>query len=246
MKIRVGCLAAIIGLAALLFALPALGQSNGSTFTVTFSSTDNSIIVGDGYADPYNGTVSYNGSIVNSNGLIICDDYSHNITNGQTWSATGMQASTLTDSNVGNTRFGSAINLIGYAEVASLVTQMLGTTNKQQQADLSAAIWWITTGGTKSGTGTYSFNGITLNTNAASLLTAVLNTGSTALLAALAKDTNLWILTPADGSSASPQEMWMSVPEGGAALLYLLLAGGCCFGAITFSARKGCATQKLA
>jgi hypothetical protein len=245
MKIRVGSLAAIMGLAALWFALPAFGQSDGSTFNVTFSTTNNSIVVGDGYADPYSGTVSYNGSIVNSNGLIICDDYSHNIYNGENWSATGMQASTLTVGNVGNTRFGgTTTGLIMYAEVASLVTQMLGTTNNQQQADLSAAIWWITSAGAKNGS-TYSFNGVTLDANATVLLNAVLNTTPAALLAALAKDTNLWILTPTDGSSTSPQEMWMSVPEGGTALLYLLLAGVCCFGAITFNARKGVGKHRL-
>lgn len=238
MRIRFGGLAAI-GLMTLCFAIPALGQSDGSTFSVSFSATDNSVIVGDGYADPYNGTVTYNGSTFNASSTIICDDYAHNIVNGESWTTTGMQASTLTAANIGETRFGSTIGVTGYAEVANLVTQMLSTSSLQQQADLSAALWWITSGGTKSGS-TYTYSGVTLDANAAALLSAVLNTSSSSLLAALAKDTNLWILTPTagqGGSEGSPQEMWMSTPEGGAAILYLLLAAVSCFGAMSLSTR---------
>ena len=239
MRIRDGGLA-VVGLMALCFAIPAFGQSDGSTFSISFSTATNPVIVGDGYSDPYTGTVTYNGSNFNANNLIICDDYSHNVVNGENWTTTGMQASTLTASNITATRFGSTIGVNGYAEVANLVTQMLSTGNQQQQGDLSAAIWWITSGGTKSGN-TYTFNGVTLDANAAALLSAVLNTSSSTLLAALAKDTNLWILTPTagqGGSNGSPHEMWMSTPEGGAAYLYLLLAAISCFGAMSFSARK--------
>jgi len=239
MAIRYGGVAAV-GLMTLCFALPAFGQSDGSTFSINFSATGNTVVVGDGYADPYNGTVTYGGSTFNAGSTIICDDYSHNVVNGESWTATGMQASTLTGSNITDTRFGSTIGVTGYAEVANLVSQMLSTGNSQQQADLSAAIWWITSGGTKVGS-TYSFNGVTLDANAASLLSAVLSTSSSTLLAALAKDTNLWILTPTagqGGSNGSPQEMWVSTPEGGAALLYLLLAAGTCFGAISFSSKN--------
>lgn len=237
MKVRFAALA-VTGLVAFCVALPAFGQSDGSTFSVNFTSTDNSIVVGDGYSDPYNGTVTYSGSTFNAGNTIICDDYNHNIVNGESWTATGMQASTLTAANIDDVRFGSAIGVTGYAEVADLVSQMLSTGNKQQQADISSAIWWITSGGAKSGS-TYSFNGVTLDANAVALLTAVLNTSSSTLLAALAQDTNLWILTPTagqGGANGSPQEMWMTTPEGGAALLYLLLAAGCCFGAMTFGA----------
>jgi len=240
MAIRYGGVAAV-GLMTLCFALPAFGQSDGSTFSINFSSTENTIVVGDGYADPYRATVTYNnGSTFNAGSTIICDDYAHNVVNGETWTATGMQASTLNASNITETRFGSTIGVAGYAEVANLVTQMLSTGNSQQQADLSAAIWWITSGGTKVGS-TYTFSGVALDANAASLLSAVLSTSSSTLLAALAKDTNLWILTPTagqGGSNGSPQEMWVSTPEGGAAILYLLLAAGSCLGAMSFSARN--------
>jgi hypothetical protein len=231
MRIRVRGLSAVIALVGLWFAVPAFGQTDGSTFNLSVSGPDNSVVVGDGYADPYNGTASYNGSNINPNGLIVCDDYNHNVTAGETWTATGMQASTLTSGNVDNTRFGSSIGLLGYAEVANLVTQLLSTNNQQLQADISSAIWWITSGGTKIGSN-YSFDGVSLDANAVALLKAVLGTSSSTLLSQLAKDTNLWIMTPTSGGPNSPQEMWVETPEGGAALMYLLLAALACYGAM--------------
>lgn len=244
MKIKAGGLAAIIGILGLWSALPVLGQSDGSSFTVTFSAANNPVIVGDGYADPYNGSVVYNGSSVNPNNLIVCDDYADTIHAGAHWPATGMEASTLTSKNIDDTMFGSKIGLTGYAEVANLVSQMLSptnATNHQLQADLSAALWWITSGGTVKN-GIYTFAGVTLDKNAAALLSAVLSTSSSTLLAALAKDTSLWILTPTGygTNGQEPQEMWatISMPEGGAAYMFLLLAGGSCFGAMFFKYRS--------
>jgi hypothetical protein len=249
MKIKAGVLAAIIGVLGLSFAIPVFGQSDGSSFTVTFSAANNPVIVGDGYADPYNGTVAYNGSTVNPNNLIVCDDYKDTVNAGKSWPATGMEASTLTSTNVKNTMFGSTIGLTGYAEVANLVSQMFGTTNHQQQADLSAAIWWITSGGTVKN-GIYSFSGVTLDANAAALLSAVLKTSSSTLLAALAKDTSLWILTPTGygTNGQEPQEMWatLSTPEGGAAFMFLLLAGTSCFGAMFLKYRSQAGNRETA
>ena len=240
MKINAGGLAAIIGILGLWSALPVLGQSDGSTFTVNFSAANNPVIVGDGYADPYNGSVVYNGSTVNPNNLIVCDDYADTVHAGAHWPTTGIEASTLNSTNINDTMFGSKgskIGLIGYAEVADLVSQMFSpTATHQQQADLSAALWWITSGGTVNNKGIYSFNGVTLDANAALLLSAVLKTSSSTLLAALAKDTSLWILTPTGygTNGQEPQEMWasLSMPEGGAGFMFLLLAGGTCFGAM--------------
>jgi hypothetical protein len=241
MKMRAEGLAATFGILGLCFAIPVFGQSDGSTFTVTFSAANNPVVVGDGYADPYNGSVAYNGSTVNPNNLIVCDDYKDTVNAGKSWPATGMEASTLTTKNIDDTMFGSKIGLTGYAEVADLVSQMFGTTNHQQQADLSAALWWITSGGTVKN-GIYTFAGVTLDKNAAALLSAVLNTSSSTLLAALAKDTSLWILTPTGNGTngQQPQEMWatLSTPEGGAAFMFLLLAGASCFGAMFFKYRS--------
>jgi hypothetical protein len=70
-------------------------------------------------------------------------------------------------------------------------------------------------------------------------------TGATDYLASL---TNLWILTPnplTGVGSGEPQEMFtLAVPEGGAAILYLLLAVLACGGAIFFGRRKQFGAQK--
>jgi hypothetical protein len=57
----------------------------------------------------------------------------------------------------------------------------------------------------------------------------------------LSQFANLFLYVPIPGSQTgslgTPQEMWGNVPEGGAALLYLLLAGASCFGAMFFRSR---------
>jgi hypothetical protein len=60
--------------------------------------------------------------------------------------------------------------------------------------------------------------------------------------------TNLWILTPGPhpGFGWKPQKRFirgLNVPEGGAPLLYLLLAGLSCFGTLFLSRRKAIAEQ---
>jgi hypothetical protein len=85
------------------------------------------------------------------------------------------------------------------------------------QAELSSAIWDITTPG-----------GITgLDSKALALVSAVKAafSGNTAAATAyLASLTNLWILTPTPLGPGEPQEMWTEAAEGGTALMYLLLA----------------------
>ena len=55
---------------------------------------------------------------------------------------------------------------------------------------------------------------------------------------------NLWVLTPSvppspyEPGKKIGQEVWIDVPEGGAAFLYLLLAGGICFGAMFLNSRN--------
>jgi hypothetical protein len=136
----------------------------------------------------------------------------------------------LTSSNIGKTLFGNSIGLDGYAEVATLVSMMFsgGTTYGAikgiTQAELASAIWDITTKGGIWG----------LDATARALVAAVENAfGSNTSKAQsyLATLTNLWILTPSKLGPGEPQEMWtenLPVPEGGAALMYLLLAALFC------------------
>ena len=82
---------------------------------------------------------------------MICDDYFDNITAGQTWKANGVNAGSLTTSNIGSlTLFGASIGVAGYTEVAYLANVMLTTTGltSTQQGAISEGIWFITSAAT--------------------------------------------------------------------------------------------------
>jgi hypothetical protein len=177
---------------------------------------------------------------------IICDDFNDEIYSGESWKANAYQASqlTATDPSTGkpyldDTLFGSTIGFTGYAEMAQLVSMMFnggtsfGGVTGITQAELASAIWSIGLGG-----GLQGLDAKTLQLIAA-LQTYFQTNSATAFLNSM---TNLWILTPdPKGVAGEPQEMWtenLSVPEGGAALLYLLLAGASCFGGLFMQKRK--------
>jgi len=232
MRIKALGLGAIVALVVLCGGLPAFAQNEVSVqFTGGYTTTwGNS---GGNYgAGIYSATI--NGA--NSPG-IICDDFNDEITSGEKWNAYAYQASSLTSSNIGETLFGSTVGITGYAEVGTLVNMMFnssttyGSLTGITQAELSSAIWDITAPGGISG----------LDAKAQNLVAAVeaaFNGNSSAAQSYLATLTNLWILTPTPLGPGEPQEMWtqgLSVPEGGTPLMYLLLAGVSCFGAMLFN-----------
>jgi len=238
MKINAGRSAIIASAALFCLALPGHGQTVVSVdFTGGYSTTfDNTN--GDFGAGIYTATI--NGG--KSPG-IICDDFKDEVTSGEKWNATAFEASSLASIDpvtkqpyVDNTMFGKTIGLTGYAEVATLVSMMFGNNTSYggvkgiSQSEIASAIWDITTPGGISG----------LDKNAMALVNAVESafSGKEATSLAtkyLATLTNLWILTPDQLGNGEPQEMWtegLSMPEGGSALMFLLLAGGTCFGAM--------------
>jgi hypothetical protein len=240
MKINAGRSAIIACAALFCLALPGHGQTVVSVdFTGGYSTTfDNSS--GDFGAGVYTATV--NGS---SSPGIICDDFKDDVTSGEKWNAKAYEASSLASINpatgqpyVDSTLFGKTVGLTGYAEVAVLVSMMFGNTPNSYggitgitQSELASAIWDITTPGGISG----------LDLKAKLLVAAVELTfnGNTSLATKyLATLTNLWILTPdplTGVGSGEPQEMWtegLSMAEGGTTLMFLLLAGVTCFGAM--------------
>jgi hypothetical protein len=236
MKVRLGGLAAIIGCAALCLALPALGQNS-----ITLTGVNGSYSAGDlcsagiGCQQVYTGL--YYSTVDNTvNTPTICDDFNHNVTIGETWNATAINTSSLNGTNILQTEFGGTIGLVGYAEVATLVSEiftlnngtaaLFGGVSNVTGTDLSEAIWDITTNG-----------GITgKSANASALVKWVEGLyGSSSAAQAYLNGLSLWILTPAPNNG--PQEFW-AAPEGGSALLYLLLAGISCFGAMWFSSRN--------
>jgi hypothetical protein len=228
-------------------ALPAFGQITTIDFTSGYTTTWGNFS-GDFGAGIYSATIDG----LSSPG-IICDDFNDEIVSGETWNATAIRASTLS-SNLESTFFGGAIGLNGYAEVATLVSALFNDTPSLYglsvtQAELSSAIWDITSGGTLLGP----------DGTAQELVGDLEQTANIpAEVTALAGDTNLWLLVPnprsdytGNAAGREPQEMWTSVqgatllrsnisnvPEGGTALIYLLLAGATCFGAVYFNSRS--------
>ena len=169
---------------------------------------------------------------------IICDDFNHNVTTGETWNAAAINTSALTANTttgaISGVQFGAGVNgqtgAVVYAEVADLVSEIFSLNNGTGTfdgltvtgTDLSEAIWDITTNGHITG----------LSSTAAALVKCVegiFGSDSTQAAISYLNSLNLWILTPSPDNG--PQEMWtanMSVPEGGAAFLYLLLAALFC------------------
>jgi len=245
-KIRARELAAIIGSAALCLALPALGQNSITLTSVNgqYSAGDLSNNTGGPGEQVYTG-IYYSTVDGTANTPTICDDFNHNVNIGQTWNATALNTSSLNSGNIGQTAFGATIGLVGYAEVATLVAEIFTLNNGTAKSfgngtnvtgtDLSEAIWAITTPGGIKG----------ISANAVAIVSWVQGLyGSSSAAQSFLNKLNLWILTPSPYASSSAQEFWAPggpsyhVPEGGSALLYLLLAGASCFGAMKFSARN--------
>jgi len=245
MKIGVTGLAAIAGSVLLCLGVPAFGQQD---VTIDFTGVANTNVQALGaYAGYYTGTV--NGGAQTD---FICDDYNDEIfLPSESWQATATSFSSLvtTPGALSSTFFGNTIGLAGYAAIADLSAMMNGA-SVQTQADLSAAIWYI---GTIGSTNPLSLS--SLDTAAQNLVTSLLGatgefgttTSATAAAITELEDSSLWIYTPtgqdiSPAGDPTPQEFIGSVavvsaPEGGAALLYLLLAMAACCGAMFFGYR---------
>ena len=222
-----------LSVAATLFFVPSvLGQNTNMSFNGGYQGSNwtyNGETVGTGFYDgSINGTQVGPGQ---SSPGMICDDFKDNIYSGETWTANAINAASLTSSNIGQTLFGAAIGVTGYQEVAYLVYQMFTTSpNAATQAAYSEAIWALT----GSGVDPKALTGLALT-----LYNNVKAGGETLTASQLA---SLWIYTPNPLGPYEAQEMWgmvpVPVPEGGAAVGYLLLAGLCCFGAVFLRSRR--------
>ena len=228
--------AVLSGSVLLCLGLPAVAQNVVTVdFTGGYSTTFEDYGAGV-YTATINGTSSASG--------IICDDFNDEVYANETWKANAYQASSLNSSNIDETMFGAKIGITGYAEVATLVSMMFGNVTTFggitgiNQSEIASAIWDITT----------TPNGISgLDSKAQALVAAIKNEfGSvSAAQAYLSGLKNLWILTPSTLGPGEPQEMWtagLSVPEGGAALMYLSLAGITCMGAMFLRSKKQSST----
>jgi hypothetical protein len=193
---------------------------------------------GSGKVDVYAGI--YNGGVTGIPGAatgIVCDDYKDTVVPGETWTATALNAASLNSKNINQTLFGSKIGLVGYSEVATLISYMFNGGSGYTQAELSSVIWYITSTGNST---LHSSLWSDLDASARALYKSLGGElgNAAAAEAALAKFTNLWILTPAQLGPNEPQEMWVEAAEGGAAGLYLLLAAFACCGALFLRRRE--------
>lgn len=251
MKISFGKLAASVGVLALCFSASAFAQYD----TITYTGPNSATALGFG-AGIYGGTLQVgSGPTVAAN--FVCDDYADHIQAVESWQATGMTFSSITSASFGGSpppHF-QLIGVDGYAAVAALTSDILASSNSTAQGDMSAALWYITAGGVAA-TQSNPATGPTwasLDANSQLYVTqlqALYGVGgdSTAAQAALALDTNLWLYTPTGNDIVNgdgfPQEFisgsgnTVPLPEGGAGLLYLLLAAAACFGAIRFRSRN--------
>jgi hypothetical protein len=233
MKNRIAIFLALVLGAALSLAPRAAGQ-DPSTLSFTGYYSGVSCIGPEGCvgAGLYGGTINgVNVGPGNSVPGMLCDDYFDNISNGETWPASGVNAASLNSSNIASlTLFGGGVNgLTGVqvytavAYLANLILTSTGLTSGQQVA-ISEAIWYITSGG-KSG----SLGSVALGYYNCAMSSTT----------PLSQYTNLYIYMPT-GKAPHPQEMWslVAVAEGGTALSYLLLAGLCCFVAIRLRKRE--------
>jgi hypothetical protein len=205
------------------------GGPEGSVATGLYDGSINNVNVGPGQQSPG----------------MICDDYYDNITTGEHWTATGYQVSALNASNIGNTLFGGlranwsllpgfsvgiAGALQGYAALAYLANDMFthAVGNSALQSSISQAMWYLTSAAIGQPIGGLDSQALALVAQAEGAKNMSLSTYA-----------GLFIYTqPFDPTG--PQEMWgqIQVPEGGAALMYLLLGDVACFGAMFYSRRR--------
>jgi hypothetical protein len=246
MSIKPGRLAAFAGAAILCFGIPAFGQAvNGQSASMSLTNVNGDPIVTVGGEEVYAGVYGGTSNLPGANTGIICDDFYDEVGVPDSWAATAYKASTLTAATgakltatttpISDVLFGgnstgyTNIGIAGYAAIAYLANLSFESSgNPTLQGNISEAIWSISDPAIA---GTIDSAAQTLVTQAEAYAQKTNDS--------MSQYTNLWIYTPSPMiGSGEPQEMWGTVPEGGAAFMYLLLAGIACFGAMRFSPRR--------
>lgn len=188
--------AALMLVAILALVLAPTVNSLAETVTVKLTGV-NGATQGGVDVDPYSGTINGNSAI------LVCDDFSHHTSIGQSWTAT---VSTL--SNLSNVRFqqgSSAATLQSYDEAAYLYNALLA--NPSQYGNISFALWALFTPAAKNSSG-FTSGAQTWLTNAGK---QTFTSGEFA---------NFEILTPTISGADSPQEMLTATPEPASLLLF--------------------------
>jgi hypothetical protein len=198
---------------------------------------------------------AYNATLNNTPANIICDDFEDEVYQNESWTASVTQANTITNSTTGlkwstggDLAYWGVSNSniqLGYDAMLYLAQQVLPISlqngqNAQTIGYYSYAIWAIF-----DPSAVYSY----LKQNDSNF---VYTWGQVEALVQTALGKTYtpnefagWeVLTPQCGGGSSvcndgpPQEFLIFVPEGGSALMYLLLAGVSCIGAFLFRSRS--------
>jgi hypothetical protein len=177
-------------------------------------------VMGGVYVGPYYATVS---GVANT--AVICDDFADDSYIGHSWNYTAHNFSTL-----GSSLWGSQTS--NYDAAAWLTLQMLSLNsnpgNATQVGYLSFAIWSLFDKGALNGLNLTQLGGV--NTWLGKV-PSNLTPGQFA---------NFILLTPqgCTAGSCPGQEFMQVMPEGGSSVMYLLLAGLSCSGAMLFRRRR--------
>jgi hypothetical protein len=236
-----------VGMAALSLAPRAIAQN------VTLTSAGNNVTDGV-YVSPYYATV--NGT---PNTPIVCNDFKDDSFLNTSWTANIQSFSSLS-SSLTNTAWGGGATLTLYEEAAwltlTLVQQPSGSTS---QVNYSFAVWavfdpsgviaWLAGYGDKATCNAIFGAG---NDCKSTTVTGGLLGSAQGNSYSLSQFSNVLIITPTVGGQTCTagfcpeQEFFQVVPEGGAAIGYLLLAGLCCFGGMFLRSRRQISTVPAA
>lgn len=215
----------VVGVALLCFGPNVLAQQTQLELTGVNGNNYAGIYIG-----PYDIQVGPNGPTYG----MICDDFNDDINIGSTWQAKPISVSSST---LSQTMFGSQSGaLTGYEEAAALSYAILfGNGSATTNALMQYAVWaifsptqvqnWL-----KANDGSnYANDWKTIQ----GWITWASQHGSQSLLSEFV----VWTPQGCQSGGCAGQEFFQYVPEGGTALMYLLLAGIFCFGAMWIRSR---------
>jgi hypothetical protein len=233
-----------VGIAALSLAPWAVAQN------VTLTSAGSNVADGI-YVSPYYATV--NGA---TNTPIVCDDFADNSYLNTPWTANVQSFSSLS-SSLANTAWGGVPGALKLYEEAAWLTMTLlrQPAGSAGQVNYSYAVWAVfdpsgVINQLKLYGDTATCNAIfgAGNNCSSTTVTGGLLGGAQGQSYSLSQFANVVILTPVISVNGKPQtctaggcpeqEFIELVPEGGAAMAYLLLASVCCFGAMFLRSRR--------
>jgi hypothetical protein len=191
------------------------------TVTMNFISPDGNSS-GGVYVFPYYFTIN-SGTHTN---MLMCDTFTRDITDGESWGATMLSVASLTVGNVGTLEFGSS-GVTTYLEACYLYQQELSAfnnSNSDPQGLYNWAVWDLFTGTDPS---LAALNSPADETTISNYLSAAVALGNAGSLNP-SQFPGMYIITPTNTDVGGPQEFFgvCSIPEPSALALAALSLGG--------------------